>query len=352
MHYRNLLSKVDWIYNKLEDKESKELFDARVDYMITGDEDKFYKVIDSLSGWKCMELGKILSETQTDKIIIYGCGHDGMRTKKTIEMCGYSLYAFCDNSKKKKEIDGVPVIDLEELLKDSERYVVVIGSRLYKQEMYASLVDNDFPRERVLIPQYGILLANRGIQYFDVFEQVENEVFIDAGAYDGDTTETFIDWTNRNYEQIYVFEPMPVMANKIKKKFEYRKDIQIFENAVWNKNEKLHFNENGAGSQTKENGKVSVEGKSIDSVTNGRRVTFIKMDIEGSELKALEGAKETIVKHAPRLAVCIYHKPWDVIEIAEYLLHLVPEYRFRIRHYVSNMWKTVLYAEVVKENGK
>ena len=267
-------------------------------------------------------------------------------------MCGYSLYAFCDNSKKKKEIDGVPVIDLEELLKDSERYVVVIGSRLYKQEMYASLVDNDFPRERVLIPQYGILLANRGIQYFDVFEQVENEVFIDAGAYDGDTTETFIDWTNRNYEQIYVFEPMPVMANKIKKKFEYRKDIQIFENAVWNKNEKLHFNENGAGSQTKENGKVSVEGKSIDSVTNGRRVTFIKMDIEGSELKALEGAKETIVKHAPRLAVCIYHKPWDVIEIAEYLLHLVPEYRFRIRHYVSNMWETVLYAEVVKENGK
>ena len=84
MHYRNLLSKVDWIYNKLEDKESKELFDARVDYMITGDEDKFYKVIDSLSGWKCMELGKILSETQTDKIIIYGCGHDGMRTKKQL----------------------------------------------------------------------------------------------------------------------------------------------------------------------------------------------------------------------------------------------------------------------------
>lgn len=68
------------------------------------------------------------------------------------------------------------------------------------------------------------------------------------------------------------------------------------------------------------------------------------MDIEGSELKALEGAKATIMKNHPRLAICIYHKPMDVIEIPFYIQKLVPEYKFYIRHYASNMWETVLYA--------
>lgn len=68
------------------------------------------------------------------------------------------------------------------------------------------------------------------------------------------------------------------------------------------------------------------------------------MDIEGSELKALKGAEKTIRENKPRLAICIYHKRMDLIEIAAYLLKLVPEYRFYIRHYWSNMWETVLYA--------
>lgn len=68
------------------------------------------------------------------------------------------------------------------------------------------------------------------------------------------------------------------------------------------------------------------------------------MDVEGSELKALQGAKNTIINNRPRLAICIYHKPIDVIEIASYILELVPEYKFYIRHYTSHMWETVLYA--------
>lgn len=68
------------------------------------------------------------------------------------------------------------------------------------------------------------------------------------------------------------------------------------------------------------------------------------MDIEGSELKALEGARNIIEKYIPRLAVCIYHKPEDIILIEEYLLNLNPDYHFYIRHYASNMWETVLYA--------
>ena len=91
-------------------------------------------------------------------------------------------------------------------------------------------------------------------------------------------------------------------------------------------------------------GTEKVPADSIDHVLNGERATFIKMDIEGSEYQALLGAEQTIKKYHPRLAISLYHKPEDVLEIP-YLIHKMnPDYRFIIRHYASNMTETVLYA--------
>ena len=82
----------------------------------------------------------------------------------------------------------------------------------------------------------------------------------------------------------------------------------------------------------------------IDEIVGEDKVSFIKMDIEGAELKALEGAKETILKWYPRLAICIYHKYEDIYEIGDYILSLNPNYKLYIRHYSTCMWETVLYA--------
>lgn len=71
---------------------------------------------------------------------------------------------------------------------------------------------------------------------------------------------------------------------------------------------------------------------------------MIKMDIEGSELRALEGAKQLIQKYKPRLAICIYHRPEDVTDILQYIRTLVPEYKLYIRHHAINQCETVVYA--------
>ena len=63
-------------------------------------------------------------------------------------------------------------------------------------------------------------------------------------------------------------------------------------------------------------------------------------------MKSLMGARRTIVRDHPRLAICAYHKQEDLYQLPGYLLSLVPEYRFYLRHYGSNEWETVLYAEV------
>ena len=84
-------------------------------------------------------------------------------------------------------------------------------------------------------------------------------------------------------------------------------------------------------------------GESIDNVIK-EEVTFIKLDVEGAELRTLMGAAETIKKYKPRLAISIYHKPEDIYEIPLLLMEYRPDYRFYIRHYTSYIWETVLYA--------
>jgi hypothetical protein len=68
------------------------------------------------------------------------------------------------------------------------------------------------------------------------------------------------------------------------------------------------------------------------------------MDIEGSELEALRGAKKTIQHTKPRLAISLYHKPEDILVIPLYIQSLVPEYKYYIRHNEIGMGGLVLYA--------
>lgn len=83
----------------------------------------------------------------------------------------------------------------------------------------------------------------------------------------------------------------------------------------------------------------------LDDMFRGKRVTFIKMDIEGAEIPALYGAQEIIGREHPKLVICVYHKTSDLWEIPLLTKKFRAEYRLRLRHHARvNCWGTVLYG--------
>lgn len=186
-------------------------------------------------------------------------------------------------------------------------------------------------------------------EYFDVKElnYTQDEVFVDCGAYIGDTIDSYCNHIGK-YQKIIAIEPDEYNCKKIKEYIENKKldHVQVINAAVGNENKVVAFDQQGtAGSSIKSDGNNSVKQVRLDDVIQ-EAVSFLKMDIEGFELEALKGAKNLITTYKPKLAICIYHKCEDPLCITEYIEKLVPEYKFYMRHYAYNQHETVLYAVV------
>ena len=149
-------------------------------------------------------------------------------------------------------------------------------------------------------------------------------------------------------KKVYAFEPDPEnykVCQRNKEKYHFSQ-AEILPFGAWSEDTTLHFTALGSGiSRVSDIGEVAVPVRAIDHVIPlEEQITFIKMDIEGSELEALKGARETIQRCKPKLAICIYHKPEDMTEIPLYIHSLVPEYKFYVRHHSNCFSETVLYA--------
>ena len=84
--------------------------------------------------------------------------------------------------------------------------------------------------------------------------------------------------------------------------------------------------------------------ETLDSLVDGGRPTFIKLDIEGSEVDALNGARRTIQQQAPVLAVCVYHRQDHLWRIPLLLSHLRDDYAFFLRPHNEEGWDLLCYA--------
>ena len=189
----------------------------------------------------------------------------------------------------------------------------------------------------------------RGKQYFpaDIFQIGKEEIFVDGGAFDGDTIDNFKQITGGCFKYIYAFEPDNYNYNKLAKKHQ-EENVKLFKVGLY-KEDKITAFSSGKGGSSKitTNGDDTIKVCCLDNLEiPDRKVSFIKMDIEGSELDALKGMEKTICEHKPKLAICIYHKFEDLWEIPLYIKQLVPEYKIYIRNYTTYLDEIVLYATI------
>ena len=177
----------------------------------------------------------------------------------------------------------------------------------------------------------------------------EDEVFVNCGAYHGEEALQFVEYLHEygitRYQKIFCIEADPTNAKQMRTALKSLKNVEIIAAGVWDRTGTLCiFSGQDSSSRIMDEGETKNQVRTIDDILEGEKATYIKMDIEGSELKALCGAEETIRKYKPRLAICIYHKPEDIVEIPKYIDSLRKDYKFYIRNHSRYGIQTVLYA--------
>lgn len=355
------------VYNLLEDEESRDIYLDRLNFLISYKSEYMNRILSKYTSdfapMNRVTFADILrTMPKGEDIILYGAG-EFPRVSIDEWQWDKRIVGFCSNNQEKQKSGflGYPVIAPEELWPRRDVNVLV-STTAAKDEILGLLAENGFPTERTYAFQNVAPFREDPEQYFpkDII-QLEEEVFVDAGCYDLSTSLALRERCKK-VKKVYAFEPDPAnfaLCQARKQETNYTQ-AQLFCAGTWSENTELSFwadetqsscviasaSDGGSGQpQMPESCKVPVV--AIDRVVAEEdKVTFIKMDVEGAELESLKGAKETILRNKPKLAICIYHKPDDLIDIPLYINELVPEYKLYIRHHSNDGSETVLNAVI------
>ena len=331
------------------------------------------------------------------RIILFGAGLGGHAAAKWIQKEGGCVFCFCDSMKSgKDEKFDIPIISPEELKKyygDDQTYIVISVGDRYRDEIASLLLELGCPIRKI-IPSYFMkdkltldeleahldgyqwmfdhveddtsrdIIINRIKNYLFYFEAPHDEdykryfdsaimplrtdeIYLDGGAFNGDSILSFLNATKNQYRYIWGFEPdLENYRNAINTLHDY-KNVTLINQGIWSGEETLPciggqetlscFDK--AGSST-----VSVIGLDHFFLNRNNRPTVIKLDIQGAELYALQGARKLIKENHPKLILCAYHEVSHLYELAQTVFRIDPSYKFWIRHYSDNLHETILYA--------
>ena len=333
------------IYNAIADEESKRVFENRVMYSLTKDGKYLMNLIRSVDLYKSIRKA---FEGETRKKYIFGAG---IRGRYLVDLFSdVSFEAFID-SFATGSVNGLEIISFDDFIKgDDGDSVIYISALKYQHEQYEQLIAAGISEKRIvnIAKMQADFWYER--QYFDlpqlIEQMAEREVFIDGGCYDAANSLRFMEFAKDKEAYIYAFEPdeenLILCEDKLNQVC--NGNFTLFQKGLWSEETILSFSSGeNVASHLSENGNIKVPVADIDSVVNDK-VTFIKMDIEGSECEAIKGAQNTIKTYKPRLAISVYHKLEDIWSIPKLILELNPNYKLYFRHYSIAGDETVLYA--------
>ena len=173
----------------------------------------------------------------------------------------------------------------------------------------------------------------------------DDEVYIDGGAFDGDTIRLFSSRVGGRYARIYAFEPDPTTFARLKQNFASEPRVELINAGLYHRKQTLRFRDDASRAAIfAGDGGTEIEVTTIDDVVGEERVTFIKMNIEGAEIDALKGAARTIRRWRPKLAISAYHRPSDLWCIPRLVRWLREDYGLYLRQHDGGVIETVLYG--------
>jgi FkbM family methyltransferase len=187
-----------------------------------------------------------------------------------------------------------------------------------------------------------------------LFALSSEEVFVDCGAFTGDTLRDYLQKQNTPFRQYVAFEPDPVNYQQLQDYCDslptlIRQRILVSNSAVGDRNGQIRFAATGtAESVASTTGGVTVPVSCLDSVLRETPATYIKMDIEGAEGEALIGCSGIIRAHRPVLAICVYHHFDHLWRLPLLIQSLADQYRFYLRPHRAAGWDLVCYAVPVE----
>ena len=349
------------IYSRLQDDESRDTFIRRLAYSFPWGNtwDNYYDMMVSAIKWDAKRLTAERQNIESSlsvsefvryklggKVVVWGAGNYGHRAIQILERFDIETVAVVDSDPQKW--GGLyyerPIISPNEFFETYSGFFVVIGVWAAFKSCYNQLISSGFPAHRI------VTLLSSEKQYFgvSVFPLVQDEVYVDVGVYYGSALASFAKYSNGAYKKMFAVEADP---NNIPRISTHVKDnnlsnVHIINKGAYSKNGTVRFDKNdiGAISKITDSGASEIEVVRLDDILATETPTLIKMDIEGAELEALKGSAETIRRCKPRLAISIYHKPEDIVDILSYINYLAPEYKFWIRQHAFWGPEMVLYA--------
>lgn len=176
-------------------------------------------------------------------------------------------------------------------------------------------------------------------------------VFVDCGAYDGDTIRSFLAHQEGRFKSIFAFEPDPQSYQQLRTyvsslRPEDRERIHLFPVAVGEQRARLRFDAAGnMSSSFSAPGAIEVEVVPIDEVVKESGVPFyLKLDVEGAEGEALRGSEQLISRERPLLAISVYHRPDDLWQLPLQVAAQDLGYHFYLRTQGEDGTEVICYS--------
>jgi FkbM family methyltransferase len=337
------------VYSHLQDELSRRVFMTRKSFALGANVD-FGEIFED--GVKSTDELKLRLEGKT--FAVYGAGDGGQRFLKLATK--FDLLHNCraiydrNSALHGATLVGITISPFPPAMTTAD--IIVVSPMLYtvSSEIKESLLASGIIGDKLI--SFCEYMATDDLDiYFD--EVILNslggdEIFVDGGCLDFNTSLMFLKHCPRA-AKIYAIEPNPAQITTVERNILRSgfSKAQIITSALGSGDAEFFFEADGTSSHlTSEATSVKVVVSALDDLVRpNEKITFIKMDIEGSELEALKGCQRTIRAHRPKLAISIYHNPDDYICLPRYIISLVPEYKLYMRHYSSfSSSESVLYA--------